>query len=80
MVNFQVHLVLIGSGSPWCKQVLFLLQLGPRKPLAPHRFLPALLAGASPLLLVLSDDPVCAAGDGIWCAQAQKEKASAQMC
>lgn len=48
-----------GQESPW-------LQTG---------FSPALLAGASPSPAPwFSDDSTCSAGDGIWSAQAQKEK------
>lgn len=52
LLNFmvKVHLLLIGTGSPWCNQVFFLPQPGPRKPLAPTGFSPVLLAGASPSL------------------------------
>lgn len=76
MVKFQVHHLLIGTGSPWRNQVLFLPQLGPRKPLAPDRFLPCSSGRCLPIpsLLALSEDSTCAAGEGIWHAQAPKEK------
>lgn len=76
MVNFQVHLLLTGAGSLWCNQVFFLLQLGPRQTLAPEGF-SLLFWQVPPHPLALPDASVCAAGDGIWCAGAQKEKPSA---